>query len=123
MNIVKLSELFSELLNHQVFVIKFPDYTEGTFTKIEITSGVYELGGVYDFNVQFMVKANHPSESERVILNIIDKLDMVTNKEFDNGAYQLILSKATSPQPYYVGESESGEFIFSADFRLLVTKI
>lgn len=123
MNIISLTELFSSLLNHQVFAINFPDYQEGTFTKVEITSGVQELGGVYDFNVQFMVKGQHPSESERVALNILDKLDMVTNKDFGNGAYQLILSKATSPQPYYVGETESREYIYSADFRLLVNKL
>lgn len=123
MNLISLVELFSEVLQHQVYPINFPEYTEGTFVKVEITSGVQEAGGVYDFNIQFMVKGQHPSESEGIALNIIDKLDMLTNTDFGDGAYQLILSKATSPQPFYVGETEAGEYIFSADFRLLVNRL
>lgn len=123
MNIISLSELLSEILGHQVYVLNFPEYQEGTFIKLEITSGVQELGGVYDFNIQLMVKSQHPSEGERVALDTIDKFDMLTNTDFGGGKYQLILSKATSPQPYYVGESDVGEYIFSTDFRLLVNKL
>lgn len=123
MDLISLSKLFSELLGFQVFAVNFPEYKEGTYTKIEITSGVQEAGGVFDFNVQFMVKSEHPSDSERVVLNIINKLDMVSNKDFSDGTYQLILLKTISPQPYYVGETENGEFIFSADFRLLTSRL
>lgn len=123
MNLISLVGLFSDILQYQVYAINFPEYTEGTFVKLEITSGVQEAGGVYDFNVQFMAKSHHPSDSEGVALDIINKLDMLTNTDFGDGAYQLILSKASSPQPYYVGETEAGEFIFSADFRLLVNKL
>lgn len=123
LNIVKLAELFSTIIKYKVYAINFPDYTEGTFVKIEIVSGVVEHGGVYDFNIQFMVKANHPAESERLALDILSKVDVLTNKEFNAGAYQLILAKASSPQPYFVGATENGEFIFSIDFRVLTTKI
>lgn len=123
MNIVSLAELFTDLLGHQVYALNFPEFQEGTFIKLEITSGVEELGGVYDFNVQFMVKAGHPSEAERVALHIRNKLDMTTDKDFCDGQYQLILIKASSPQPYFVGESEIGEYIFSTDFRLLTSRI
>lgn len=123
MNILNLLELFSNILGYQVYPINFPEYEKGNFVKFEITSGVQEAGGVYDFNIQFMVKGQHPSESEEIALDILDKLDMLTNKDFGNGTYQLILAKATSPQPYYVGETETNEYIFSTDFRLLVNKL
>lgn len=123
MNILSLCELFTDLIGQQVYVINFPEYTEGNFIKFEIISGVQESGGVYDFNVQFMVKGQHPSEAEGLALNVLNNLDMVTDIEFNNNLYQLILSKATSPQPYYVGETEAGEYIFSLDFRLLVNKL
>lgn len=106
-----------------MYAINFPEYLEGTYVKFEITSGVSEQGGVYDFNVQFMVKALHPADSERLAIQIIEKLDKVTDEVFGDGAYQLILAKASSPQPYFVGTSEKGEHIFSTDFRLLTTKI
>lgn len=123
MNMISLLELFSSILGYKVYPINFPEYEKGDFVKLEITSGVQEAGGVYDFNIQFMSKSQHPSDSERISLDIIDKLDMLTNKDFGNGVYQLILAKATSPQPYYVGETETNEFIFSTDFRLLVNKL
>lgn len=123
MNGVCLSELFSELLECQVYILNFPQYQEGTFIKFEITSGVQEVGGVYDFSIQFMVKSKEPSESERVALGIIDTLDMLTDIDFGDGKYQLVLLKATSPQPYFVGETETNEYIFSTDFRLLVNKL
>ena len=103
MDLISLSKLFSEILDYKVYAINFPEYREGTYTKIEITSGVQEAGGVADFNIQFMVKSEHPSKSEGAVLNILNKLDMVTNKDFAEGTYQLILIKSISPQPYYVG--------------------
>lgn len=123
MNIIALTKMFSEMLDNQVYAINFPAYTKGNFIKLEITSGVQELGGVMDFNVQFMTKANHPAEAEGVALNIIYKLDMVTDIEFCEGKYQLILAKASSTQPYFVGETDSDEFVFSVDFRLLVSRL
>lgn len=123
MNMLSLLDLFSSILKYKIYPINFPEYQEGDFVKVEITSGVKEAGGVYDFNIQFMVKSKHPSDSERISLDIIEKLDMLTNKDFGNGVYQLILAKATSPQPFYVGETEINEYIFSADFRLLVNKL
>lgn len=123
MNIIALTKMFSEMLDNQVYAINFPEYKKGRFIKLEVTSGVQELGGVMDFNVQFMVKANHPAEAEMIALDIIDKIDMVTDVEFCEGKYQLILAKASSPQSYFVGETDSDEFVFSVDFRLLVSRL
>ena len=124
MNITKLSDLFSSLLGFQVFAINFPSYTKGTFTKLEIISGIVEAGGVQDFNIQFMCKSDgHPSKAEALAMEIINKLDVVTDKVFDDGKYQLILARVMTPQPTYVGETTAGEYIFSVDFRLLTTKI
>ena len=123
LNILLLTQLFSELLDFQVYALNFPEYVQGEFTKLEITSGVQELGGVLDFNIQFMSKANHPAKAEAIAVNIINTLDMKTNIEFYNKQYQLILIKASSPQPYFVGETEAGEYIFSTDFRLLVARL
>ena len=56
-------------------------------------------------------------------IDVINKLDMITNKEFNDGKHQLILIKVVNPQPIYVGETTAGEFIFAVDFRVLTTKI
>lgn len=123
MNISSLSELFSNKLNHQVFNLRFPDYTKGEFIKLELNSGVEEVGGVLDFNIQFSVKAEHPSKAEALALEIIYKLNGITNEEFCGGTYQLILLRATSPVPFYLGVSENDEYVYTVDFRVLATRL
>lgn len=123
MGIVALADFFTSLVGHKVFAINFPDFTKGDFIKMEITSGVQELGEVADFNVQFMARASHPEKAERMCLDVLEKLDKQTNKVFANGKYQLIMAQAEAPQPFYVGEAEDGAFLMSVNFRLLTTKL
>lgn len=123
MNISSLAKFFSEITGHKIYSINFPTATEGTFIKLEVTSGVEESGGVYDFNIQFMVKAEHPSTSEEVSIDLIEKLGLLTDKEFGAGKYQLILCRASSPQPLFVGIGEDGHYVFSSDFRILASRI
>ncbi|HBI7084838.1 TPA: hypothetical protein K8M77_000309 [Clostridium perfringens] len=123
MSIVSLAEFMSALVGHQVYAINFPNYKKGDFLKLEITSGVMELGGVDDFNVQFMARASHPAKAEQMCLDVLDKLDKLTNKEFNDGKCQLILAQAEAPQPFYVGETEDGAFLMSVNFRLLTTTL
>ena len=122
MSVIALTELFSRLLNHKVYTLNFPECVEGEFIKIEITSGIEEAGGVLDFNIQFMCKANHPAKAESMAIDIIEKLDLKSDVEFGN-KYQMIVMKVSTPQPFYVGVSEKGEFVFSIGFRVLVAEI
>lgn len=127
MSILDLAKLFTNLTGQKIYAINFPAYKETmkdeTFVKLEITSGIEEVGDVEEFNIQLIVKSKHPSSAEEVSLIILEKLDMLTNQEFAEGQYQLILSKASSPQPYYMGQSEENDSVFSVDFRLMVTRI
>lgn len=123
MNIISLAEFMSALVGHQVYAINFPDYTEGDFLKLEITSGAMELGGIDDFNIQFIARASHPSRAEELCLEVLNKLDKLTNKEFNAGKCQLILAQAQAPQPFYMGQAEDGAFLMSIDFRLLTTTL
>lgn len=123
MSIISLAEFMSALVGHQVYAINFPDYKEGDFLKLEITSGVVELGGVADFNVQFMARATHPARAEALCLDVLNKLDKQTNKVFADGKYQLILAQAEAPQPFYLGQAENGAFLMSVNFRLLTTSL
>lgn len=76
-----------------------------------------------DFNIQFMTKSNHPSISETMCIDIMEKLDLKSDVIFGNDKYQMIVMKASTPQPFYVGVSEKGEFVFSIGFRVLVAEI
>lgn len=123
MSITALIELFSSLLNHKIYALGFPEYVDEKAFKLEITSGIEEAGGVLDFNIQFMSKAKHPAEAEEMLIDIINKLDSKTDIEFCNGQYQLIILKASTPQPFYVGQAEKGGFVFAIGFRVLAAKI
>ena len=125
MNIISLSELLSILTGLKIYAVNFPAYKESeeVTCKLEVISGIEETGGVEEFSIQIMTKAKHPAKAEEVAVHLLETLDMATNKEFAKGNYQLILCKASSPQPYYTGETENHEFVFSSEFRVLVTKI
>lgn len=124
MSVIELAKLLSELSGQDIYAVNFPSFTKGNFVKLEILSGIVETGGVQDFNIQLMFKSeNHPAKAEASAIDCINKLNMVTNKEFADGKYQLILLRVSTPQPIFVGETQTGEFIFSVDFRVLTTKI
>lgn len=124
MSIATLCELFTELLGVRVYALNFPEFIDGTFLKMEFSSSVIESGGVQDFNVQVMAKSNvHPSEAERLCIEVANTLGRITDIEFNKNKCQLILCRSITPQPNFVGETKVGEYIFSTDFRLLTTDI
>lgn len=123
MPIDALADLFSDLLGMTVYRLQFPQNQRGRAVKVEATSGIVEKGGIKDFNIQFMTKAEHPSESEQLALSLIEKLHKVTDMEFGLGTYQLVLCYCQSPTPSFVGELSNGEYIYSINFRLLVANL
>lgn len=121
MNISALTEVFSDLLGQQVYNLQFPENTEGAFIKVEPTAGMVDTGGLKDFNLQFMTKANHPQTAEQLAINIIETLHQTRNREFLN--YQLVLMTCQSPLATYVGVTPNGEYLYSVDFRVLITEL
>lgn len=122
MNIEALSSLFTDLVGIKIYNLQFPQNQSGQAIKVEATSGIIEKGGLKDFNVQFMTKAEHPSVAEHMALILIEKLHKVSDREF-GGKYQLVLSYCQSPTPTYVGELANGEYLYSVNFRLLVANL
>lgn len=123
MSILALADLISEMVGYKIYALSFPEYVKGEAVILEYTSGATEIGGVADFNIQLTVRADHPAKTERICLDIIEGLDLKTNKIFDSGKCQLILAQAQAPQPFYLGQDENGAFLMSAEFRLLTSKI
>lgn len=121
MNIQALTDLFSDQLGQKVYNLNFPEFTEGEFIKVEPTTGMVDVGGLKDFNLQFMTKANHPKRAEHLAIELINSLHQLRNKEF--GGFQLVLMSCQAPIPNYLGETPQGEFLYSVDFRILATKL
>lgn len=120
MDIINLCKMIELLTDIKVNPIRFSE-TFGTETKLEITTGMVESGGIYDFNIEISVKAEHPSICEGICLDLINKLHRKTDIDF-NG-HQLVLCQADKPYPFYVGQMETGEYLFNCSFRLLTAKL
>lgn len=120
-NLESIVTLFEQMSGKEIFINTFPvNKTEAI--KFEIVSGAAELGGVTDCNIQFMCKSSHPSKSEAEALNLIKQFNNQTDKLFNTDKSQLILMQSTA-QPFYVGETVTGEFLYAADFRILTCNI
>lgn len=120
MDIVSLCQMIEDITTHKIYPIQFPDIT-GTIAKLEITTGMVETGGIYDFNIEISVKSEHPSECERICLDLINKLHKKYHVE--HNGYQLVLCQAEKPYPFYLGNMENGESVFSCNFRMLTSKL
>lgn len=123
MNIQSLADLFSEIIGVKIYNLQFPEDVFGEAIKVETTSGMIDSGGIKDFNIQFMTKAEHPAVAEQMAISLIDKLHKVTDRVFNGGRTQLVLCYCQTPTPSFVGELSNGEFIYSVDFRLLTSNL
>lgn len=117
MDIISLCKMIEGLTDYKIYPINFPDGVDGIASKLEIITGMMETGGVYDFNIEISVKAYHPSEAEGICLDLINKLHKVTDVEY--GIHQLIICQAEKSNPFYVGQLETGEHLFTCNFRLM----
>ena len=118
MDIISLCKMLGNLTGYKIYPINFPTgLKNSTVAKLEIITGMVETGGVYDFNIEISVKADHPSKCEKMCLDLINKLHRQTDVE--HGSYQMILCQAEKPYPSYIGELETGEYLFTSNFRLL----
>ena len=117
MDILQLCQLVGNLSGYTVNPIQFPDIKADSLVKLEVTTGMIEQGGVYDFNVELGVKSNHPKDAEKICIDMINKLHKKTDVEFNK--YQLILMLAEKPYPFYEGILDDGTYYFTISFRVM----
>lgn len=85
---------------------------------VDIINGVI-TGSVTEMNIQIMTRSSHPSVAEEMANILIDTLHDQTNLTWDGT--QIILIKAKNPNPFYNGQDENNNYIYTTDFRLLTT--
>lgn len=117
MDILELCNLLGDISGYKIHPIQFPNIDEDCLVKLEITTGMIEQGGVFDFNIELGVKAYHPKSAERICINMINKLHKVTDREYKE--YQLILMLAEKPYPFFEGILDDGSFYFTCNFRVM----
>lgn len=74
-------------------------------------------GGLSTLYVRFMSKASHPLESEELLSNLTVSLDNRTNEVVDG--HQIVLTVLESNSPIYEGVTESGEYMYSLEVRII----
>ena len=117
MGIVQLCELLGSLCGKKINPIQFSKAEHGEQIKLEIITGMIETGGVFDFNIEIGVKAQHPKDGERMCIDMINKLHRTSDVEHEG--HQLILLLAEKPHPFFEGIMEDGAYYFTCTFRVL----
>lgn len=120
MGIIQLCELLELLSDQKIYPLNFPDLPND-LVKLEITTGMSEVGGVFDFNIELGIKSDHPKEGERMGIDMINKFHRKTDVEYEG--HQLILMMAEKPYPSYEGVLEDGSFYFTCNFRVMTSKL
>ena len=119
MGLEMLTKLLTDLSGVQIFPLQFPQNTEAA-AKVEVTSSIEESCGVADLTVQVMVRDKHPALAESTSQKIKEALHQVTDTDFGN--FQVVICRSLG-EPFFVGESEAGFYIFSLDFNLIINKL
>ena len=122
MGLVKLAKLFGDLIGEDISLLKFNEFKKGKGIMMEIINSGDEVGGVSDTSVNILIKDLHPSDAEQLASKILETLDKTTNKIIDN-KYQVILINAPLSQPTFEGVSDTQEYIFSVEIRVLINRL
>lgn len=101
------------------YPLEFPyNTTSEDILVVDIINGSLN-GSIIEMNIQIMTRSSHPSTAEELANTLISTLHNKTNLMWDK--YQIILIQAKNPNPFYNGQDENLNYIYTIDFRLLVT--
>ena len=119
MRLISLVDFISDITGKKSYPLEFPTNTTlENILVVDIINGSIN-GTVTEMNIQIMTKSSHPSVAEELANTVIETLHNVTNRAW--AGYQIILIQAKNPNPFYNGQDANNEYIYTADFRLLVS--
>lgn len=103
----------------QVLPFSFSDFADDDCIRFDIGQGGNDRGDVGEVVITLDTRALDPEKSERIALNMNDKLHDLTDKAL--GKYQVIAVKRRRVYPRYLGADEKKRHYYSADYLLLLT--
>lgn len=126
MRLIQIVNLLNSLFDTVTFYpLQFPYNTEGTANEaiVDVVNsearGKSKADDIQEINIQIMTRSSHPSVAEELANTLIDNLHNKTNIEWEGT--QIILIQAQNSNPYFNGQDEDNFFIYTTDFRLLVS--
>lgn len=119
MRLIQLVDFIAEITGKQTYPLEFPYNTKlENILVVDIINGTI-TGSVIELNIQIMTRSSHPSTAEELANTVISTLHKTTNRAW--AGYQIILIQAKNPNPFYNGQDDNNNYIYTTDFRLLVS--
>ena len=118
MSITEIIAFLKSLGITPVYPLAFPASSPDRAYMLEVGQGFSSRGSLADVVLTITVKAEHPSEAERMSIELKEKLDKMTDVVI--GDNQVVLIKAQQLLPNYLGMSADGFHFYMNNFRVLV---
>lgn len=119
MRLIQLVDFVADFTGKPTYPLEFPYNTKiEDVLVVDIINGAM-AGSVIDMNIQIMARSAHPSIAEERCNVLLESLHNQTNLMWDG--LQIILIQAKNPNPFYNGQDSNNNYIYTTDFRLLVT--
>lgn len=119
MRLIQLVDFIADIFKKPVYPLEFPYNTKTEdVLVVDIINGNM-TGSVTEMNIQIMTRSVHPSTGEELANTVISTLHNKTNLTWDG--IQIILIQAKNPNPFLNGLDNNNYYIYTVDFRILVT--
>lgn len=119
MRLIQLVDFIENITGKSAYPLEFPyNTTVEDVLVVDIINGNIN-GSVTEMNIQIMTRGLHPSTGEELANTVISTLHNKTNLMWDE--YQIILIQAKNPNPFMNGMDDNNYYIYTTDFRILVT--
>lgn len=119
MRLIQLVAFITSVMDKQVYPLEFPyNSNSEDVLVVDIINGTI-TGSVTEMNIQIMTRSSHPATAEELANTVISTLHNKTNLIWDG--IQIILIQAKNPNPFFNGQDQNNNYIYTTDFRILVT--
>ena len=120
MTLIQLVGFIADITGKSSYPLEFPYNTKTEdVLVVDIINGTIN-GSVTELNIQIMTRSAHPSNGEELANTVISALHSKTNLTWDGT--QIILIQAKNPNPFFNGLDDNNNYLYTTDFRLLITK-
>jgi hypothetical protein len=119
---LRLSQLvgfIGNLTGLTAYPLQFPTNTTlENILVVDIINGTI-TSSITELNIQIMTRSAYPADAEELGNTVITALHNQTKLLWED--VQVILIQAKSPNPFFNGQDENNNYLYTTDFRLLVT--
>ncbi|APT46583.1 minor capsid protein [Bacillus safensis] len=102
----------------EIYPLSFPASSPNRSMLVETGDGTQAKGVLSDFVLTITVRDIHPSKAEELAADVLERLHGITGEYI--GETYVVLIKAQSPLPAFLGKDEENRYFYSVNLRVLV---